>query len=104
MNFTIIQLANCLRRYNLQKIFHTLGNTAIVAIGGIITIPLAKLIIDSIYPSFIANVACSMNLHYPWMLYAGIYIGLLAIYFAVNALLLRKINRITPAEVLKDRE
>jgi hypothetical protein len=24
MNFTIIQLANCLRRYNLQKIFHTL--------------------------------------------------------------------------------
>ena len=45
-----------------------------------------------------------MNLHYPWMLYAGIYVGLLAIYFAVNALLLRKINRITPAEVLKDRE
>ena len=26
MNFTIIQLANCLRRYNLQKIFHTLSN------------------------------------------------------------------------------
>ncbi|MBR4344099.1 MAG: ABC transporter permease [Lachnospiraceae bacterium] len=91
-------------RSNEVRKLYLNGNTAIVVIGGIITIPLAKLIIDSIYPSFIANVACSMNLHYPWMLYGGIYIGLLAIYFAVNALLLRKINRITPAEVLKDRE
>jgi putative ABC transport system permease protein len=91
-------------RSNEVRKLYLNGNTAIVAIGGIITIPLAKLIIDSIYPSFIANVACSMNLHYPWLLYAGIYVGLLAIYFAVNALLLRKINRITPAEVLKDRE
>ena len=91
-------------RSNEVRKLYLNGNTAIVAVGGIFAIPLAKLIIDSIYPSFIANVACSMNLHYPWMLYAGIYIGLLAIYFAVNALLLRKINRITPAEVLKDRE
>ena len=91
-------------RSNEVRKLYLNGNTAIVAIGGIITIPLAKLIIDSIYPSFIANVACSMNLHYPWMLYAGIYVGLLAIYFAVNALLLRKINKITPAEILKDRE
>ena len=91
-------------RSNEVRKLYLNGNTAIVAIGGIITIPLAKLIIDSIYPSFIANVACSMNLHYPWMLYAGIYVGLLVIYFAVNALLLRKINRITPAEILKDRE
>ncbi len=91
-------------RSNEVRKLYLNGNTAIVAIGGIITIPLAKLIIDSIYPSFIANVACSMNLHYPWMLYAGIYVGLLAIYFAVNAMLLRKINKITPAEILKDRE
>ena len=91
-------------RSNEVRKLYLNGNTAIVAIGGIIAIPLAKLIIDSIYPSFIANVACSMNLHYPWILYGGIYIGLLLIYFAVNALLLRKINRITPAEVLKDRE
>lgn len=91
-------------RSNEVRKLYLNGNTAIVAVGGIFAIPLAKLIIDSIYPSFIANVACSMNLHYPWMLYGGIYVGLLLIYFAVNALLLRKINRITPAEVLKDRE
>ena len=91
-------------RSNEVRKLYLNGNTAIVAIGGIITIPLAKFIIDSIYPSFIANVACSMNLHYPWMLYTGIYVGLLVIYFVVNALLLRKINRITPAEILKDRE
>jgi len=80
------------------------GNTAVVAIGGLFVIPLAKRLIDTIYPSFIANVACSMDLHYPWFLYAGIYLGLLCIYFAVNVLLLRKIRSITPAEVLKDRE
>ncbi len=91
-------------RSNEVRKLYLNGNTAIVAIGGLFVIPLAKFLIDTIYPSFIANVACSMDLHYPWMLYLGVYMFLLCIYFAVNALLLRKINRITPAEVLKDRE
>ena len=80
------------------------GNTAVVAIGGLITIPLAKFLIDKLYPSFIPNVACSMYLGYSWQLYLELYLGLMLVYFAVNALLLRKINRITPAEILKDRE
>lgn len=91
-------------RSNEVRKLYLNGNTAIVAIGGLFVIPLAKFLIDTIYPSFIANVACSMDLHYPWMLYLGVYLFLLCIYFTVNALLLRKINRITPAEVLKDRE
>lgn len=80
------------------------GNTAVVAVGGLITIPIAKFLIDKLYPSFIPNVACSMFLEYSWQLYLELYLGLMLVYFVVNALLLHKINRITPVEILKDRE
>ena len=41
------------------------GNFYVVLIGGILAFPIAKKIIDTIYPSFIANVACSM-ITYSW--------------------------------------
>jgi putative ABC transport system permease protein len=66
--------------------------------------PLAKKVIDTIYPNFIANVACSMRLSYSWSLYLLIFGSVTVIYFAVNAMLLRKINRVSPAEILKNRE
>lgn len=45
-----------------------------------------------------------MNLHFSWHMYAEIYIGIMLIYFAVNGLLTAKLKKITPAEVLKNRE
>ena len=80
------------------------GNFYVVLIGGILAFPIAKKIIDTIYPNFIANVACSMNLSYPWYLYLLIAAGVLLIYFAVSSLLVGKIKRISPAEILKNRE
>ena len=80
------------------------GNLLVIAVGGLLTIPIAKVIIDRLYPSFIANVACSMDLRYPWYYYLGIYGCILLVYLAVNRILVSKINRITPAEILKDRE
>ena len=80
------------------------GDTAVVAVGGIIVIPLAKLIMDKIYVLFVANVACCIKLDFPWFVYLGIYVLLLLICIGASALLVRKINRITPAEVLKNRE
>ncbi|MBR1817120.1 MAG: FtsX-like permease family protein [Lachnospiraceae bacterium] len=80
------------------------GNFAIVAIGALICIPAAKLIMNKVYPMFIPNIACTMKLSFPWYIYLSMYIGILIIYFIVNALLTRKINKITPAEVLKNRE
>ncbi len=54
MNFTIIQLANCLKRYNLQKIFHTLkkiengqrtvSDIELKAISDILGIPITTLL------------------------------------------------------------
>ena len=80
------------------------GNTWIVAAGAVIGIPLAKVIMNALYPWLVANVACGMNLRFPWYLYVGIFAGVMVVYFIINALLVRKLARITPAEVQKNRE
>ncbi len=80
------------------------GNTLIIALGALICIPVSKMIMDALYPSFIANVACGMNIRFPWYLYLGIYGVVMIGYFVINFLLIGKINKITPAEVLKNRE
>lgn len=80
------------------------GNTIVVAIGAVICIPLAKITMDALYPWMIANVACGLNVRFEWYGYALIFAGVMLVYYIVNALLVRKINKITPAEVLKNRE
>jgi putative ABC transport system permease protein len=80
------------------------GNLSVVAVGALFAVPLAKFFMDAIYPSFIPNVACSMKLGFPWHLYGIIYAAVLLIYFVINRLLIGKINRISPVEVLKNRE
>lgn len=56
------------------------------------------------YPLMVSNVSCGMNLHYPWQMYAIVYIGVLVLYFVINGLLTKKLNRVNLAEVLKNRE
>lgn len=80
------------------------GGFAIVALGAAIGLPLSKWIMDSLYPLLISNVACAMDLSFPPGLYAGIYASILALYFIINHLLMRRINRVSPVEVLKNRE
>lgn len=91
-------------RTNEVRKLYLNGNTAVAAIGALIAIPAAKLLMDEIYPYAISNAACGMNLHFKWYMYAMIYIAIMLIYFAVNALLTAKLKKITPAEVLKNRE
>ena len=75
-----------------------------IALGALICIPVSKAIMDALYPSFIANVACGMKIAFPWYLYAGIYAVVMVSYFIINFMLIGKINKISPAEVLKNRE
>ena len=56
------------------------------------------------YPLMVSNVSCGMNLHYPWQMYAIVYVGVLVLYFVINGLLTKKLNRVNLAEVLKNRE
>ncbi len=91
------------RTKEIRKLYLN-GNALTVAVGAIITIPLSKLIMDTIYPSFIAQNACGLNLHFPWYMYAMIFAGIMIFYFVVSAILIKNIKKITPAEVLKNRE
>lgn len=91
------------RTSEIRKLYLN-GNTAVVAVGAVICIPLAKLITDKLYPSFIANVACGMDLAFPWYMYAGLFCAVMAVYFIVNNLLVNKLKKISPAEALKNRE
>ena len=80
------------------------GNFALVALGGAVCLPLSKWIIDAMYPVMVSNVACGMDLTFPWQLYAVIYACILALYFIIDRLLMLRVNRISLAQVLKNRE
>jgi len=80
------------------------GNTFITAVAAIVLIPVAKISMDKVFPLFIPNVASGINLKFPPYMYLIIFVGIMLVYFVVNLLLVRKLNKITPAEVLKNRE
>lgn len=80
------------------------GNLIVVAIGGLFVIPAAKFLMDLIYPTFVANVACCMDISYQWYAYVLLYCAMMLVYLLINKLLMRKISKITPAQVLKNRE
>lgn len=91
------------RRGEIRKLYLN-GNMYFVALGSLIAIPLAKKTIDSIYPYFISNVACGMDLTMSPLVYVGLFVIIMAMYFVINAMLVRKIDKVTPAQVLKNRE
>lgn len=80
------------------------GNTLITAVAALVLIPIAKISMDNVFPLFIPNVASGINLKFPFYMYLIIFAGVMLVYFVVNLLLVRKLNKITPAEVLKNRE
>lgn len=80
------------------------GNFFIIAIGAAICLPLAKLIMSAVYPSLVSNVNCGVKLTFaPW-LWAVLYGGILVLYFIINRVLVGRLNKIVPAEVMKNRE
>lgn len=91
------------RTSEIRKLYLN-GNTYIIAIGAAICIPLSKLCSDAMYPFLISNTACGMNLHFTWYMYLGFFAAVMALYFIINTLLVRKLKKMTPAEVLKNRE
>ncbi|MBE5872624.1 MAG: FtsX-like permease family protein [Lachnospiraceae bacterium] len=80
------------------------GNRTVVIIGALIGIPTAKLLMDAVFPMFVANVACTVHLEYRWYHYVIIFAGILLCYQIISMMLTAKLGRITPAEVLKNRE
>lgn len=81
------------------------GNFYIITIGALISIPLTKWIMDMAYETaFVPNIACGIDKSFPFWMYLAIFAGILILYFIINHLLIRRIRKMVPAEVLKNRE
>jgi len=80
------------------------GNRIVVFAGALISVPISKFLIDILFPSFIANVACAIHLEFEWYVYLAIIISIMALYEIINFFLSAKFKKISEAEVLKNRE
>ncbi len=80
------------------------GNRIVIMLGALVSIPVAKMITDRMFPMFVSNVACGLPLEFRWYYYPVIWLAIIAFYSLVSLLLTGKLNRMTPAEVLKNRE
>ena len=92
------------RKREVRKMYLD-GNFYMVAIGALVVIPLCKAIMDYIYPRYlVSNVGVGINPTYPPELYLMIFAVIIGLYFIINFLITNRIRKITPAEVLKNRE
>lgn len=91
------------RKKEIRKLYLN-GNLAVVAVSALAGIPLAKVMMDALYPYMVSNVAVNLDLTFSWWVYAGLFAAIIVLYFLSMPLLMRRINKILPAEVLKNRE
>lgn len=91
------------RKQEVRKLYLN-GNLLVVAVSALVGIPLSKMIMDAMYPYLVSNIACGMNLAFSWQMYAGLFGGILILYFIINRSLMYRVNGILPTEVLKNRE
>ena len=92
------------RRREVRKMYLD-GNFYMVAIGALIVIPLCKMIMDYVYPRYlVSNVGVGIRPDYPPEMYVAIFGVIIGLYLIINLVLTNRIRKITPAEVLKNRE
>ena len=91
------------RKKEIGKLYLN-GNLLVVVLSAALGIPLSKAVMDRLYPYLVSNIACGLNLTFSWQMYTGIFAGILALYFVINRLLMFRVSKILPAEVLKNRE
>ena len=91
------------RMKEIRKLYLN-GNFYVIAVGTAVCIPLAKVVMDAMYPLMVSNVASGCNIHFGWQIYVGLYVCVIALYFVINHFLVKHLQKIEPAEVLKNRE
>ena len=91
------------RKSEVRKLYLD-GNFVVVAIGALVCLPLVKKVMDAIYPYFISNVAIGLDVAFGWELYVGIYVAIIVLYLVINQLLVRRLEKVDMAEILKNRE
>ena len=54
--------------------------------------------------TLIANTAMENDITYPWWLWIVLFVTVMSVYYVISSILMGKIKRIEPAEILKNRE
>ncbi len=101
-NISLIKVFGYKRR-EIRKLYLD-GNFYIIALGALIVLPLSKKLMNMMFPFMISNVACGMNVDTPYVFYVVAFLVILALYFVINTILVRRLDKYTPAEILKNRE
>ena len=91
------------RNKEVRKLYLN-GNFYVIAVGAAVCIPIAKWLMDQMYPYMVSNVACGINLKFDAWLYVIIYLAVILCYLVINHLLVERLKKLVPAEVLKNRE
>ena len=91
------------RKREISRLFLD-GNTILILLGTLISIPLSKIIMDAMYPYLVSNVACAINLHMSLWVYGVLFLGCMLIYGMIHVFLVRRIRKIPANEILKNRE
>lgn len=91
------------RKKEIRRLYLN-GNFFVVAVSALVGILLAKVVMDLLFPYMVSNIACGINLTFSWQMYGGIFLSVLVLYGIINCLLMRRVNKILPAQVLKMRE
>lgn len=80
------------------------GNTLTVLVSTLFALPVSKLLIDLTWPMIVYNQPAGYASELHLWHYAVIFAATMLCYWITNGILVRKIQNITPAEVLKDRQ
>lgn len=91
------------RRKEIKKLYLD-GNFYVIAIGALIVLPLSKIIMNSMFPFMISNVTCGLNLNVSKQFFIIIYAVIILLYLLINKILVKRLDKYTPAEILKNRE
>lgn len=91
------------RRKEIRKLYLD-GNFYVIAIGALIVLPLSKIIMNSMFPFMISNVTCGLNVYVPKLFFVIVYAVIIVLYLIINKILVKRLDKYTPAEILKNRE
>lgn len=91
------------KRKEIRKLYLD-GNFYVIALGALIVLPLAKHIMNSMFPFMISNVSCGLNLNTPKQFYFITYSVIIVLYLVINKILVKRLDKYSPAEILKNRE
>lgn len=87
---------------NVRKMYLR-TNTFLVILFALIQVPISKLIIDKVFVKAMATTNVAGRFDVSPLTYVLVFVVILVIYTLVNKLLLRRVNKITPNDVLRNR-